>query len=504
MSPKAVVEELKQSIGEEWVSDNPCDLGCYAKDFTIVPGSMPDVIVLPKTTEDVQAIVKIAGKHQSPVVPLSTGFNHGGLAIPRRGGIVMDLRRMNEIVDIDEEGMTATIQPHVRLRSLWLEAQKISTVDGLTLKPALPLSFASVSVLSNYVSRGGAGWIIKYGWNAELIINMTWVLPNGEILKTGPAGIPNVGNVGIQYGPGPDIAGMFINADGNFGICTEMTIKLFPEHQYEKTFIAPSFAEEEQALEDVVNALYELAKEDICGLTYKSNQGAMAITLGGLTDSDPATLLDATQKHYLIIIIQGLTQEELDLKEKIVTEITQRNNLSLAEPEAMGMGDLASPMPFKAGFEVTANYVTGFRGAFQFLAGIVKLDKIPQLHKEYKKLIARFCKDPLEKAMAACSIQGPSPFARCGTYEIDWWWDHGDPEAVKRATEMVRKTGELLLKHGVPLFRNMHGLGEFYLPQWGIYYEILNNLKVVMDPESIMNPDIIPIGKDYMPGNSRE
>ncbi|UCD85996.1 MAG: FAD-dependent oxidoreductase, partial [Deltaproteobacteria bacterium] len=109
MSPNAVVEELKQSIGEEWVSDNPCDLGCYAKDFTIVPGSIPDVVVLPKTTEDVQAIIKIAGKHQLPVIPLSTGFNHGGLAIPRRGGIVVDLRRMNEIVDIDDEGMTATI-----------------------------------------------------------------------------------------------------------------------------------------------------------------------------------------------------------------------------------------------------------------------------------------------------------------------------------------------------------------------------------------------------------
>lgn len=498
MSLKEVVKELKELIGEEWVSDHPADLTVYARDFTIVSGCTPDIVVLPKTTQDVQGVIKTANKYKTPIVPLSTGFNHGGLAIPMRGGILVDLRRMNELLEIDEESMTATIQPHVRCRSLWVESLKRATAGGLKLKPALPITFSSVSVLANYVSRGGSAWIVKYGWNAELIINMTWVLPNGEILKTGPSGIPLVGNVPVQYGPGPDIAGMFINADGNFGICTEMTIKLFPEKDYEKLYFATSFEPDDKACEQVVNTIYDLAQEDICGFLYKTHHGSMAVQAGGFAGADPVDLSEAVPKHVLIVILQGLTQEELDIKERIITEIVEGNGLIFYDPATMGLGAIATTVPFKKAWEVTNNLICAYRGSFQFLAGVVKLEKTPELYKEYKELVVRYWKDPGERALSGFSIQGPSPFARTGTFELDWWWDQGNPESVKLATEMVRKTGELLIKNGLPLFRNMHGLGEIHLPRWDVYYDILKELKHVMDPENIMHPGVIPIGKGYV------
>lgn len=498
MSLKEVVNELKELIGEEWVSDHPADLTVYAKDFTIVPGCRPDIVVLPKTTKNVQGIIRTANKHKTPIVPLSTGFNHGGLAIPKRGGILVDLRRMNELLEIDEESMTATIQPHVRCRALWVEAIKRSTAGGLKLKPALPITFSSVSVLANYVSRGAAGWLVKYGWNAELIVNMTWVLPNGKILKTGPSGIPRVGNVGIQYGPGPEISGMFINADGNFGICTEMTIKLFPEKDYKKMYFATSFDEDDKACEQVVNTIYDLAQENICGCLYKPASGAMAVNAGLFSGGNPVDLAEAMPKHILIVILQGLTQEELDIKERIITRIGEGNGLTFFEPAALGLESVATTAPFKKAWEVTNNFICAYRGAFQFLAGLVKLDRIPKLYKEYKELVARYWKDPGERALSGFGIQGPSPFARCGYFELDWWWDQGNPEEVKGGTEMVQKTGELLIRNGLPLGRNMHGLGEIHLPRWDVYYDILKELKDLMDPDNIMHPGVIPIGKGYV------
>jgi len=74
----------------------------------------------------------------------------------------------------------------------------------------------------------------------------------------------------------------------------------------------------------------------------------------------------------------------------------------------------------------------------------------------------------------------------------------GNPEEVKRATQMVHKTNKLLLKHGGSLWRNMFGSGEYHLPMWGEYFEILKQLKKAFDPENLMHPDVLPLTDDYI------
>ncbi|MCU0822921.1 MAG: hypothetical protein MUC95_10705 [Spirochaetes bacterium] len=89
-------------------------------------------------------------------------------------------------------------------------------------------------------------------------------------------------------------------------------------------------------------------------------------------------------------------------------------------------------------------------------------------------------------------------FGRFTPFEIDWWWDHGDPEEIKRAAMIVKKFNEFALKWGGPLFRNNGGAGEIVLPHWGIYFDLLKQTKDMIDPKNIMNPDVLPIGKDYI------
>jgi hypothetical protein len=100
--------------------------------------------------------------------------------------------------------------------------------------------------------------------------------------------------------------------------------------------------------------------------------------------------------------------------------------------------------------------------------------------------------------MTGTDIQGPLPYARMGTVEFDYWWDQGNPESVKRAGVMIRKTTELMFRHGVIPIRNMFGFGELLIPRLGVYSDILKSLRGVFDPANLMHPDVLPATEDYV------
>ncbi len=502
-----IADELKEQIGNEYVTDEPAVMNCYSRDFTTVASGRPNIVVMPETTEDVQAMTKIADKYEVPIVVMSTGFNHGGLTICQRGGILVDLRRMKHM-EIDEESMTATIGPAVQCRTLYFECLKVKTANDLKLKPALSLSFGSTSVLANYVSNGGSGWAGKYGENITLITTMKWVMPDGEILETGGSAIPNAGNVPCVGGPGPDVSGMLLNANGTMGICTEMTIKLFPEKDYEDLYIASSFDDDDDvACEQIVDLYYEIAQANIQDATYKNHPGITAQLTASMAEDDPLDLVDMMPKHPCAIVVQGFTQEELDLKVEIIGEMCSRRGMAFANPDNLGFGALANVDNLKGALGIDGNYICAYKGAFQFCAFLTKMDQVPRLWKEWKQLSRRYWslkyERPYEETlMSGFNLQGPMVFGRFTPFEIDWWWNHGDPEDVKKATQIVRKFNEFALKEGGSLFRNNMGAGEIVLPHWGVYYDLLKNTKDMIDPKNIMNPDVLPIGMDYLDVNN--
>jgi FAD/FMN-containing dehydrogenase len=500
-----VEEKLKEAIGEEWVSSNPADLSSYGRDFTIYSGERPNIVVLPQTTEEVQKVVRIAYEHKIPVVPLSTGFNHGGLAIPRKGGILVDLKRMNRIVKIDEETLTADFEPGVRMRNLWQECRKVTTYKDIKLKPILPLTLASISLLSNYVSRGGPGSAVKYGFGADLTVNMTWVLPNGEILRTGPSSVPEVGNLGINWGPGPDISGMFFNADGAFGICTQISGKLYPDLACEEMIQTGIFDPDPVGIEKACKALYDLCQHNLVEFVYKSHPGVTCVNLGGIVGMNPTDLLHMSPTNPMFMIVTGMDEEETRIRAELVNEVLARNEVmvmdaSMLPPE---LAELVTTDPLKGSVGVKMNTVGAYKGAFQWQAGYISLDRIPAISQEYRKLIRKYWKTSdvkvsMEASLTGTDIQGPLPYARLGTVEFDYWWDQGNPESVKRASVMIRKTTELLFKYGAIPIRNMFGFGELLMPRLGVYHDQVKALRKAFDPANLMHPDVLPATDDYV------
>ncbi len=498
-----ILDAIKEKIGSEFATDERAVANCYSRDFTTVAAGSPNIVVMPGSTEDVQAVIKIADEYEVPVVVMSTGFNHGGLTLCQRGGILMDLRRMRNM-EVDEESMTVTVGPAVQARTLYFELLKVKTFYDLPLRVPLSLSFGSTSVLANYVSNGGSGWAGKYGENVTLITNMKWVLPDGEIVVTGAGAIPNSGNVGVSGGPGPDLSGLLLNSNGTMGICTEITIKLFPDKKFEGAYMASSFDDDDDtACEAIIDLYYEIAQSNIQDVTYKNHPGITAQMTGSMADDDPLDLVDMMPRQPLAMIIQGLTQEELDMKVEIFREMCERRGMAFADPANMGFAALINYDNMKGTLGIDGNNICSYKGAFQFCAFMTKMEKIPEIWKEWKKISRRYWASKFDRPyeetlMSGFNLQGPMVFGRFTPFEIDWWWDHGDPEDVKKATLIVKKFNEFALKNGGSLFRNNFGAGEMVLPHWGVYFDLLKDLKNMIDPKNIMNPDCLPIGNDYL------
>ena len=188
-----VRSELEEIVGPAYIrTDDPSRL-VYSTDWSWMPQMWldrgqrlptPDVIVHPGSAEEISAIMQIANKYKIPVVPWGGGSGTQGGAAPVVGGIIVDTKRLNRIIEIDEKSLTVTAQAGINGTQLeWALNER-----GLTL-PHYPAS-ANCATLGGYLAPRGTGTIsTKYGKAEDMVLSMQIVLPTGEILEglTGPA-----------------------------------------------------------------------------------------------------------------------------------------------------------------------------------------------------------------------------------------------------------------------------------------------------------------------------
>jgi glycolate oxidase len=219
----AILKRLADVVGPQYVSDKPFVLKAYSRDFGTMPASVPNLVVRPKTTEEVSEIVKIANAYKVPVVPRGGGSaQEAGSTPPAGGGITIETLRMNQILEIDETNGTVTCQAGITYVSL------MNTLELRGWKIGIAPSGAMTGTPGAHISRPGVGWgNIKYVSSGDQALGLKVVLPNGDIVSTGSAANPN-SDVFFRYGLGSDLTGLFIGAEGAFGIMTECTLRMYP------------------------------------------------------------------------------------------------------------------------------------------------------------------------------------------------------------------------------------------------------------------------------------
>jgi len=209
-----VFEEFCDSIGRENVFDNIEERVCYSFDAT-KEKSIPDLVIRPHSTEQVSNTVSIANQHNIPICPRGAGTGLSGGSVPIKGGIALDLKNMNRIVELNARDLTVTVEPGVVTKDLQDEA-----VKHRLFYPPEPGSAGFSTIGGNVAECTGGMTGVKYGVTRDYVLALEIVLPDGSVIHTGSKTLRSVA--------GYDLTRFFVGSEGTLGVLTKITLKLLP------------------------------------------------------------------------------------------------------------------------------------------------------------------------------------------------------------------------------------------------------------------------------------
>ena len=219
-----LIEALETALPSGRVQSTPEDLAVFGYDGTWVLGH-PDAVVSPQSATEVAIAVQVAGKLGVPVVPRGGGTGLAGGSVPTQGGVVINMTRMNRIVEVDTANMTATVQPGVITAHLQGEVEKL----GLFYPPD-PQSLRQCTLGGNIATSAGGPRCLKYGTTRDYVLGLEVVLAGGRTIRTG-------GKM-IKMQTGYNLTQLFTGSEGTLGVITEATLRLIPRPPYRGTVMA--------------------------------------------------------------------------------------------------------------------------------------------------------------------------------------------------------------------------------------------------------------------------
>jgi len=244
----AVLSDLEQALGAA-VSTAPDRLDAFVADTywpalhaaaAGTPIARPEIVVRPETEEAVAEVLAIADAHRTPVVPWGGGSGTQGGCLPIRGGIVIDMTALDEIIEVDERSMTVTAQAGVNGRRLEAELNE----RGLML-PHYPASVEWATVGGYIAARGSGVLSTRYGKIEDLLLSLRVATPAGGLMDT--VGVP-------RHAVGPELTQLFVGSEGTLGVITRATLQLVPMPA-ERRFAAVAFPSVGIGIEAIRGAL---------------------------------------------------------------------------------------------------------------------------------------------------------------------------------------------------------------------------------------------------------
>ncbi len=347
--PEEAYKSLENVVGSENISDDPAIVSSYLYTYSLGQPSkwLPeygikfDAVVLPATTREVQAVVRICNRYNIKFKAHSTGW--GSHAVPwSEGSILIDLRRMNRIVKIDDRNMYAVVEPYVSWRELQAEAMKM----GLTCH--VIGAGGQCSVLASTTSMMGQGQTgVTTGFSSRNLLGFELVTAAGEIIR---AGLVDDEKAGM---PGIDVRGLirgYLGAAGGIGVFTKAAVKLHPwpgPQKAEVTGENPSYGwrvPENFHLsflvfpdgDKLMEAFYKLMKEEICYFLWHYSPFSMVIAASTSTSMfyelwkgigfDKREVLEKEGRWILQLIIAAFSDREKEYKMRVLKDVMEETD----------------------------------------------------------------------------------------------------------------------------------------------------------------------------------
>jgi glycolate oxidase len=455
-----IIDQLIDIAGKEHVLYTPEDLAVYSYDGTFAE-SLPDVVVLPATTEQVSQVVKLAAEARIPVVPRGMGSGLAAGSVPFHGGMVISLTRMNHILEIDTENATVRTEAGVVTADLQAAVEKM----GLFYPPD-PSSIKHSTIGGNIACNAGGPRCLKYGVTGDYVLGLTVVLADGRILKTGGKPIKDV--------TGYDLNGLFTGSEGTLGLVTEALLRLVAKPCYARTALA-EFASLADASR-TVNAIL-LAGLLPAALELMDQTAIMcieeALHLGLNTDVEASLIIetDGADDSTVLREIEAavrICQETGAQSVKLAGDESERASLWKARRSMSP--SLARKAPNKMGEDIT-----------------VPRSEIPEVIQRLREISARHG--------LPIVIFG---HAGDGNLHPNILFDKRDPGQWQKAEQMVAEIfgaalavgGTLSGEHGVGVLKRLY-LEDALGP---VSIDVQKHIKGALDPLNILNPGkIFPV-----------
>lgn len=477
---RVIRRKLRNAIGEEKVKDDELSLATYAFDASPRPFSKPLCVVLPASRDDVRETLLIANRYRIPVAVMSSGVTQRGHTVSLEGGIAIDLRRMNKVIEINTDAGYAVIEPGVNFDKFSGELSKKGFRCHMTTAPG------GAAVLGNNLLRSSGSLSTR---QLDSILDVEVVLPDGAIANTGSSHFPGVGSH-MRYGPFPDLSGLFCCAYGTLGVITKAAIRIYPINESTKVSVATfdSFASAVDFVKDIIN--HNIPEHCIIWnwQLYRmfeiSNPDNPVFEIPTELTKDPVQAPAGSPYSVVTSFLSGY-EETIKSHDKVCAKVAQKyggNVLSQKEAEGMLPGSM------KGWDQLYVKYrpvvPLSFFGLGKYLPWIVMTEP-----KDVKDLEKWAVKEISKLSKPVSYYAQPFDFGRSIFFRIFVF-----PEASnKKLIEAVGKTysnmyKEAMKRYGAIPYR--HNPGQPFISDTGGYYDLLKRIKQAVDPNNILSPHI--------------
>ncbi len=464
-----ILKELQGIVGEEHATSDTHIMYAYSYDMSFVKNRLPAYVVMPQTVEEIQQVMKFANKTKTPVIPYTAGTNIGGLCIPEKDGtIVMDLKRMDKIIKIDEESRYAIIEPGVSHAQLAEELYKRGLRFGWPVGPP------SGSVMACALCHGIGGITGRYGLNSEQITSMEVVLPTGELTRAGSCALQK--DAWHSLLPLPLVNGLFTGWLGTTGIVTKLGIftPAVPPHVDIVTTATDN-------LKDMYKYMLEFSKyeaaDDLTAVSWWLSQVPIPYPFKAKPKDAP--------EWNSYAVLYGYTEKELEAKvEMFETTVKnqQKNGSSLSVtqyPEEAKRARTALPSQIIGS---TKNYSKQAGGGISWPGTFTPANKWVEVWNKWEKI---YEKRNLSPAVRVTMYRGTHYGMLRAMTPINKHY----PDQVENARlAIVEALMAILDAGGIPYKPPVDFAKEIYSRADPGYVELLKRVKDFIDPNQIMNP----------------
>ncbi|WP_085991165.1 FAD-binding oxidoreductase [Oceanobacillus senegalensis] len=454
MDQAKLIELVKMVITDDnRILIDKADLYSYSFDASF--GSyLPELVVQPKSTKEVSALMKLANKYGIPIYPRGQGTSLSGGPLPVNGGIVLDLSTWNEKLEIDVEDMIAIVSPGVLTASIHEAA-----LEKGFIYPPDPSSSNVSTIGGNLAENSGGPRGLKYGVTKDYVIGLEVVTPEGEIIRTGGRTIKNV--------TGYDVTKLMVGSEGTLGIITEAILRLYPKPQATQTLMAVfhDITDAGRAITNILN--YGVLPSKLEIMDNASITAVEAYEPLGLPTEADALLLIELDGHPEAIRdeitrVQKICKKEHVAEMKIASD--ESESKSLWKARKLVSPAIVRKKPTKISEDAT-----------------VPRSNIPEMFRRLKQIREKYHVDLVVFGHAGDGNLHPNIIA-----------DKRDKEEMKR----VEKAVEEIFRAAIELNGTLsgeHGIGtlkapfmEMELGEVGL--DMMKRIKQAWDPNNVLNP----------------